>query len=242
MPAEPTGPLAEVKALVFDVFGTVVDWRASIIGEGKRLNAELGLDIDWEVFTDQWRGEYRPHLDKVNAGEPWANVDTIYREALDMLLERHGVFTLTEAQKVELNLVWHRLEPWGDSVPGLERLRQRYLLAPLSNGNVRLLVDMARYAKLPWDTILGAELVKIYKPDPRIYLSVTEYLSLQPHEIMMVAAHQYDLRAAAALGFRTGFVMRPLEYGPNVQVDLDAGDGFDVVANDMVDLARRLGL
>lgn len=242
MSVELTGPLAEVKALVFDVFGTVVDWRGSIIAEGRRLNAELGLAVDWATFTDEWRGEYRPHMDRVNAGEPWLNVDAIYREALEMLLERHGVTGLSEDQKVELNRVWHRLDPWGDSVPGLERLRQRYLLAPLSNGNVRLLIDLARHAHLPWDAILGAELVKAYKPEPRVYLSAVEYLSLQPHEIMMVAAHQYDLRAAAALGLRTGFVMRPLEYGPAVQVDLSTGDGFDVVASDLVDLARQLGL
>jgi len=242
MPTPLTGPLAEVKALTFDVFGTVVDFRSSVIAEGRRLSAKHGFEVDWETFADQWRGEYRPHMDRVNAGESWVNVDSIYREALDMLLERHGVTGLTEEEKVDLNLIWHRLEPWGDSVQGLERLKKRYILATLSNGNVRLLADMARHAGLPWDVILSAELVKAYKPDPKMYLSAVEFLGLQPHEIMMVAAHQYDLRAAQSLGLRAAFVMRPLEHGPKVQVDLTIDDSFDVVANDMVDLARKLGL
>ncbi|PJJ65579.1 haloacid dehalogenase type II [Compostimonas suwonensis] len=243
MPTGPRGPLSEVKALTFDVFGTVVDFRSSIIAEGHRLAEKHGFEVDWPAFADAWRAEYRPAMDRVMADESrWLNVDSIYREALDMLLEKFDIRGLTEEEKVELNLIWHRLEPWGDSVQGLERLRKRYILATLSNGNVRLLVDLARHAKLPWDVILSSEIARAYKPDPRTYQSAVDYLSLQPHEIMMVAAHQYDLRAAQSLGFRAAFVMRPLEHGPAVSVDLTIDDSFDVVANDMVDLARQLGL
>ncbi|QEO09500.1 haloacid dehalogenase type II [Protaetiibacter larvae] len=244
MSPRPSGPLAQVKALTFDVFGTVVDFRSSIIAEGRRLSALHGdAPVDWPAFADQWRAEYRPAMDRVTAGsETWINVDNIYRRALDMLIEKFGIDWLSEEELAEFNLIWHRLEPWGDSVLGLERLRKRFILATLSNGNVRLLVDLARHAKLPWDMVLSSELVRAYKPDRRMYQSAVDYLSLEPQEIMMVAAHQYDLRAAAELGFRTAFVMRPLEHGPEFQVDLTIDDDFDVVANDMVDLARQLGL
>jgi len=236
-------PVSQVKAMIFDVFGTVVDYRSSIIAEGRRLGVKHGLDVDWPAFADAWRAEYRPAMDRVNGGDAWLNVDQIYREALDMLLAKHGIADrLTEEEKVHFNLAWHRLEPWGDSVQGLERLRQRYILATLSNGNVRLLVDLARHARLPWDAVLSSEIVRAYKPDPRTYQSAVELLGLQPHEIMMVAAHQYDLRAAQSLGMRAAFVMRPLEYGPEVDVDLTVDDSVDLVANDLVDLARQLGL
>nr|WP_184829297.1 haloacid dehalogenase type II [Jiangella mangrovi] len=247
MAAGPRPDLADVKALTFDVFGTVVDFRSTIIAEGRRLSEKHGIEVDWPTFADEWRAEYRPGMDRVMAEEgshdgAWANVDTIYRQALDMLLGKHGITCLSEPEKVDLNLIWHRLDPWGDSVEGLERLRKRFILATLSNGNVRLLVDLARYAKLPWDMILSSEIVRAYKPDPRTYRSAVDYLDLQPHEIMMVAAHQYDLRAAQAQGFRAAFVMRPLEHGPAATVDLTIDDSFDVVANDMVDLARQFGL
>ena len=235
--------LADVKALTFDVFGTVVDYRSSIVAEGHRLSAAHGWDVNWGEFADAWRAEYRPSMDRaMRDASSWVDVDAIYRTVLDELLERYGVVGLTEEQKVDFNFVWHRLQPWGDSVPGLERLRARYILATLSNGNVRLLVDMARHAKLPWDLVLSSEIARAYKPDPRAYRMALELLDLRAEEVMMVAAHQYDLRAAQQLGFRTAFVMRPLEHGPHAVPDLTADDSFDVVATDFVDLARQLGL
>lgn len=235
--------LAGVKALTFDVFGTVVDYRGSIVTAGRQLSAAHGVEVDWGEFADAWRAEYRPSMDRaMRHASSWVKVDAIYRTVLDELLERYGVTGLSEQEKVEFNLVWHRLQPWGDSVSGLERLRARYILATLSNGNVRLLVDMARHAKLPWDLVLSSEIARAYKPDPRAYLMALELLDLPAEEVMMVAAHQYDLRAAQHLGFRTAFVMRPLEHGPHAVPDLTADDSFDVVATDIVDLARQLGL
>lgn len=236
------GPLDNVKALTFDVFGTVVDYRSSIIAEGRRLSAKHGFTVDWPGFADAWRGAYRPAMDAVmRGGSEWVNVDGIYRSALDKLLDLHEITNLTEQEITDFCLVWHRLEPWGDSVPGLERLRRRFILSTLSNGNVRLLVDLARHAKLPWDVILSSEIVQAYKPDPRAYQMATDLLGLHPSEVMMVAAHQYDLDAAHEMGMRTAFVMRPLEHGPEKIPDLD-GTRFDIVATDMVDLARQLGL
>jgi 2-haloacid dehalogenase len=178
----------------------------------------------------------------MNDETSWVNVDTIYRTALDQLLEKYGVTELSEPEKVDLNLVWHRLQPWGDSVPGLQRLRSGYILSTLSNGNVRLLVDMAKHANLPWDLILSSEITRAYKPDPRTYQMAVGLLGLSASEVMMVAAHQSDLRAAQQMGLRTAFVMRPLEHGPNAVPDLTADESFDVVATDLVDLARQLGL
>lgn len=236
------GTLADVKALTFDVFGTVVDYRSSIIAEGRALAAKHGFDIDWGEFADAWRGEYRPSMDRaMESSSTWINVDSIYRGVLDQLIERYGLDGLTEEDKAEFSFVWHRLDAWGDSVIGLQRLRQRFILSTLSNGNVRLLVDMAKHAQLPWDVVLSAEIARAYKPDPRAYQMAIDLLGLQPHEIMMVAAHQYDLLAAHEMGLRTAFVMRPLEFGPDAVPDLTADPRFDVVATDMVDLARQLG-
>lgn len=237
------GPVSQVKAMTFDVFGTVVDYRSSIVAEGRQLSAVHGIDIDWPAFADSWRAEYAPAMRRVMSEEiPWVNVDTIHRTALDQLLAHAGISDLTEQETAEFNQVWHRLQPWGDSVPGLHRLRSRYILSTLSNGNVRLLVDMARHAGLPWDLILSSEIARAYKPDPRAYQMAVDLLGLQPHEVMMVAAHQSDLRAAQKVGLRTAFVMRPLEHGPNATADLTADESFDLVATDMVDLARQLGL
>jgi 2-haloacid dehalogenase len=238
------GPAAgEIKALAFDVFGTVVDYRTTIVAEGGRLGEARGIEIDWAAFADAWRGRYRPSMDRVMRRElPWTNLDALHRAALDGLLEEFGVRGLSEDEKERLNGVWHRLQPWGDAVPGLSRLKTRFVLATLSNGNVRLLVDMAKNAGLPWDLIFSAELARAYKPDPSIYRMLQDLLMLGPNEIMMVAAHQDDLRAARRLGFGTAFVMRPLEHGPRAVPDLTADPSFDVVANDLVDLARQLGV
>ena len=238
-----TGAPEGVKALAFDVFGTVVDYRTTIVAEGERLGRARGIKIDWAAFADAWRGRYRPAMDRVMRGElPWTNLDALHRAALEELLAEFGVRDLSEGEKGHLNGVWHRLRPWGDSVPGLLWLRTRFVLATLSNGNVRLLVDMAKNAGLPWDLIYSAELARAYKPDPRAYQMLEELLMLGSNEIMMVAAHQGDLRAAQELSFRTAFVMRPLEYGPQAVPDLTADPSFDVVATDFVDLARQLGV
>ncbi len=231
-----------VKALTFDVFGTVVDWRGSIIAEGEALNRDWGLHVDWGRFADAWRGRYQPSLDLVRRGElPWTNLDALHRRSLDELLAEFGVTGLTEAQIDHLNRVWHRLNPWPDAVEGLTRLRRRAIVATLSNGNVALLVTMAKRAGLPWDCVLSAEIVRAYKPDPRTYLGAAELLGLRPGEVMMVAAHPDDLRAAASHGLRTAYVPRPLEWGPGRATERAAPGEFDVLADDFVDLARRLG-
>ncbi len=233
--------LAGVQALTFDVFGTVVDWRGSIIREGEALGATHGLEVDWAAFADAWRGGYRPSMARVRSGElPWTKLDALHRMILDELLEKHGISTLSEAGKQHWNRVWHRLTPWPDSVPGLTRLRQHYVLATLSNGNVALLTNMAKHGSLPWDCILSAEIVRHYKPDPETYLGAAELLGLQPSEVMMVAAHKSDLKAAQAVGLRAAFVPRPLEFGPGVEVDVEPDPDFDVHARDFNDLADQL--
>ena len=231
-----------IRALAFDVFGTVVDYRTTIIREGEELSRTTGLEVDWAAFADAWRGRYRPSMDRVMRGEmPWTNLDALHRSALDELIGEFGLERLSEEQREHLNGVWHRLEPWGDTIPGLSRLKERFVLATLSNGNVRLLLDMARNAGLPWDLIFSAELARAYKPDPKVYRMLIEFLMLEPDEVMIVAAHQGDLRAAQELGMKAAFVMRPLEHGPRTIPDLTVDPSFDVVATDLVDLARRLG-
>ncbi len=233
---------AQVKALTFDVFGTVVDWRGSIIREGEGLGKEKGLAVDWAAFADSWRGEYRPSMDKVRRGElPWTKLDDLHRMSLERLLERFGIRGLSEEEKDHLNRAWHRLEPWPDAVPGLTRLKSRFIIATLSNGNVALLTNMAKHAGLPWDCILSAELARHYKPDPEAYLGAADLLDLAPDEVMMVAAHQDDLRAARAVGFKTAFVPRPMEFGGSRMPDPTPDPNFDVVATDFVDLAEKLG-
>ena len=234
----------DVRALTFDVFGTVVDWRGSIIREGERLGLAAGLAVDWGRLADAWRAGYAPAMDRVRRGElPWAKLDALHRMILDGLLPTFGLEgRLTPDDLARLNLVWHRLTPWPDSVEGLARLRSRYVVATLSNGNVSLLVNMARHAGLPWDCILSAELAQHYKPDPEVYLMAADLLGLAPEAVMMVAAHKPDLRAAQAVGFRTAYVPRPLEFGPDVVPDTTPEPSFDLVATDFTDLAVRLGL
>jgi 2-haloacid dehalogenase len=231
-----------VKALCFDVFGTVVDWRSSIIREGRELGRAKGLDVDWEAFTDAWRGLYQPALDKVRTGAmPWTRLDDLHRMSLDRLLVEYEILGLSESEIDHLNRVWHRLDPWPDSVPGLTRLRKKYILATLSNGNVALIVNMAKRAGLPWDAVLGAEPARHYKPQPEAYLRTAEFLDCRPEECMLVAAHNGDLAAAGRVGFRTAFVRRPTEYGPMQTRDLRAEQSWDVMAESMVDLATKLG-
>ena len=235
-----------VRALVFDVFGTVVDWRGSIVRDGAALAAAKGLRVDWPAFADAWRAGYQPAMQrvmqasKVGAGA-WIKLDALHREILDSLLPRFGLDGLDEGERAHLNLVWHRLDPWPDAVPGLTRLKARFPIATLSNGNVSLLVDMARHAKLPWDTVLSAELFRKYKPDPGVYLGAADLLGVVPGELVMVAAHPSDLAAAAAAGLRTAYVDRPLERGAGGARESTDGHRFDWMARDFVDLAAQLG-
>ena len=231
------------KALLFDTFGTVVDWRGSIVEEGTAWGKAKGFDIDWAGFADRWRAGYGPSMEKVRKGElPWTKLDDLHRMILEeLLMEFRMMPALTEAEKDHLNRVWHRLKPWPDSVAGLKRLKKRFIIAPLSNGNVALLTDMAKNAGLPWDVILSAELAKHYKPDRESYLTAVDLLGLKPEEVMMVAAHIGDLNAARSCGLHTGFIYRPDEYGPVRQADKANPGQFDVVARNMLDLASQFG-
>ncbi|HYM02652.1 MAG TPA: haloacid dehalogenase type II [Stellaceae bacterium] len=233
---------SSVKALVFDVFGTVVDWRGSILRQLQAFGREKGIAADWEAFTDAWRGGYQPAMQRVRAGElPWTRIDDLHRMILDELLTRFGVNGLSEAEKVYLNRVWHRLDPWPDAVAGLTRLKRKFIIGTLSNGNIALLVNMARHAALPWDVVLSAELAHHYKPDPEAYRLPPAVLDLSPAQVMLVAAHPGDLAAAATQGLKTGYVPRPLEWGPKGKPHDVAERRFDVVAEDFNDLAGRLG-
>jgi 2-haloacid dehalogenase len=231
-----------VQALVFDVFGTVVDWRSSVAREVATAARRIGVETDGIALADAWRGEYGPSMDRVRKGElPWTTIDVLHRAALDALLPRFGLDALDEAARDHLNRGWHRLDPWWDSVAGLRRLRQRYTLATLSNGNVALLANMAKHARLPWDVILSAELFGHYKPDPEVYDGACRLLDLPPAQVMMVAAHNGDLRAASGRGLATAFVARPTEYGPAQTRDLVADGPWDVVCASFTELASALG-
>jgi 2-haloacid dehalogenase len=234
-------PAPKVKALVFDVFGTVVDWRGSLIREGRLLGRRKKLKVDWEAFADAWRAGYRPAMARVRAGElPWTKIDDLHRMILDELLPKFGIRGLSEDELVHLNHAWHRLKPWPDAKAGLAKLKRRRVIATLSNGNVALLVNMAKHAGLPWDCILSAEVVRHYKPDPETYLGAAGLLGVRPSELMMVAAHKDDLHAARACGLKTAYVTRPREYGPARKVDVSREPVFDVHARDFNDLARQM--
>jgi 2-haloacid dehalogenase len=229
-----------VKALFFDVFGTLVDWRSSIAREAKALLDPRGYALDWSAFADAWRGEYQGAMEEVRAGRiAFCKLDVLHRRNLDRILPRFDLGALGEADRSALNMAWHRLDAWPDVAGGLHRLRRRYLLAPVSNGNISLMVDLARHNSLPWDAILGAEIAGDYKPKPRVYLAAAQAFDLEPGACMMVAAHSDDLAAAAAAGLRSAHVARPDEKGkgrgeamPSVSVD--------VAAKDLGDLAERL--
>ncbi len=235
--------VSDVKALIFDVFGTVVDWRSSIIKHGQQFGKRYGAEADWDVFADAWRGKYRPFMDKVRHGElPWTNLDGLHRMALEEVLGEFKITGISDNAKAELNLAWHDLRPWPDSVPGLYRLKHRFIIAPMSNGNVALMTNMAKNGGLPWDCILGAELARHYKPDPESYQTAVDLLGLRPDQVMMTAAHQGDLLASQKVGLRTGFVPRPMEHGPLHPPDPTPDPSFDVVAADFVDLAAKMGV
>lgn len=236
------GTATTAKALVFDTFGTVVDWRSGVTAEGQAVGRAKGVTVDWEAFADAWRGGYVPSMNRVRTGElPWTKLDALHRMTLDELLVRFKVPGLTEAEKVHFNRAWHRLKPWPDSVAGLTRLKKKFVIAPLSNGNISLLTDMAKQANLPWDCILSTEVVRRYKPDKATYLMPAELWDVTPAEVMMVAAHDEDLESAKALGLKTAYVHRPREFGPaKVPTPPPAGK-YDFHANDFLDLASQLG-
>ena len=231
-----------VKALTFDIFGTVVDWYGTIVREGQAWGTAKGITLDWAQFALDWRAGYEPAMARVRRGElPWLIIDQLHRLILEELLVKYQLTSLTEAEKDHWNRVWHRLTPWPDAVAGLQRLKGRYLIATLSNGNMALLTNMAKQSGLPWDCILSAELARHYKPDPEVYQMAADFLGLPPSQVLMVAAHQPDLRGAQAVGLKTAFIPRPLEYGPNQRPDPTVDPSFDLVATDLIDLAGNLG-
>ena len=229
------------RALAFDVFGTVVDWHGGIAGEAAALAARHGIEGDWPAFANAWRAGYAPAMDRVRSGAlPWTPIDALHRIILDRIIETHGLASLTDAERDHLNRAWHRLPPWPDAVAGLARLKRRFMITPLSNGNFSLLTNLAKHGGLAWDCIVSAELFGHYKPDPQTYLGCARLLDVAPGELMMVACHPSDLRAARANGLMTAYVRRPLEHGPaTVLPAFDAGE-FDLVANDFGALAGQL--
>ncbi len=228
-------------AMLFDVFGTCVDWRTSVTREVAAVAKAKGVALDAAAFADAWRANYQPSMEVVRAGKrPYAPLDLLHRETLVKLCAEFGL-ALSETETDDLNFAWHRLDPWPDTVAGLDRLKTKFILSPLSNGNVRLLVDMAKRAKLPWDTVLSTEVFKAYKPQPQTYLGAAEMLGLRPDQVMMVAAHNSDLRAAQQLGLKTAFIARPTEYGPHQKIDFAPDGEWTFVARDFVHLAEMLG-
>ncbi len=235
-------PLPAVRALCFDVFGTVVDWRGSVVRECERLCAAKGVQADCAGFADAWRAGYQPAMTPVREdARSYVHLDILHREILDRLLPCFGLSILDEDERRHLNRAWHRLDGWPDAGAGLRRLRRRFVLATLSNGHVALIVNLSRHAELAWDAPLGAEMARQYKPRPEVYDTTIAMLGLKPHETMMIAAHNDDLCAARARGMRTGFVSRPTEHGPGQTSDLEPDDTWDLVAGDFLELADRLG-
>ena len=235
-------PSRQPVAIVFDTFGTVVDWRGSLIAELTAFGRKREIEADWPALVDAWRGAYHPSMDRVRKGEQkWTMLDDLHRASLDRLVSELGIEGLSEADLRHINRGWHRLNPWPDAVSGLTRLKRRYIIGPLSNGNVALLTNMAKHAGLPWDVIFGSDLFGHYKPDPETYLGVARLLGLEPGQVMMAAAHNGDLANARRLGLMTGFFPRPSEYGPHQRRDFTAEQDWDVVAADIEDLAAQLG-
>jgi 2-haloacid dehalogenase len=231
------------SALLFDVFGTCVDWRTGVAREGAAMGRRLGISgIDWFAVADAWRDQYQPRMATVRSGQrPWVTLDVLHRESLDTVLAAFGLDAIPATERDEFTLAWHRLEPWPDVVAGLTRLKRRYVIAPCSNGHIALMVTMAKRAGLPWDAILGAEIAQAYKPQAAVYVRSARALGLAPAAVMMVAAHAEDLAAAAAAGLRTAYVPRPAEFGAEDTSRPNAAPGCDVVAGDFGDLARQLG-
>ncbi|HZC34760.1 MAG TPA: haloacid dehalogenase type II [Chthoniobacterales bacterium] len=231
----------DLKALLFDVFGTVVDWRSSLIDAFSRFGQSRQLAADWAQLADQWRAAYWPSMDNVRKGElAWTTLDELHRAALIKLLPVFGLEQLSENDLDYLNAFWHRLNPWPDACPGLARLKTRFLIGPLSNGNFSLMVELNKFAGLGWDFVLGSDIFHHYKPDPEVYLGACSLLGLAPAQVMMVAAHNYDLHAARSFGLHTAFIPRPTEHGPSQTTDLRPEGPWDIVAADIEDLATQL--
>ncbi|MCW8085373.1 haloacid dehalogenase type II [Sabulicella glaciei] len=231
-----------MKALVFDVFGTVVDWRSGVARELAGYLSAIGrTDLDPFALADAWRRRYQPAMEECRSGRrPWTRLDVLHRENLETMLADHGITGADPQDLDALNLAWHRLDPWPDVLLGLHRLRRRFFLAPLSNGNIALLANMAKRARIPWDAVLGAEPVQAYKPQPEAYLRTAGLLAMRPDEVCLVAAHNGDLRAARKAGLKTAFVARPTEHGEDQAIDLAPEEDWDVVAKDFVELAAKL--
>ncbi|MGB9041597.1 MAG: haloacid dehalogenase type II [Pseudolabrys sp.] len=233
--------MTAIRAMFFDVFGTLVDWRTGVAREAKRVLQPLGYSLDWTAFADAWRGEYQPGMEEVRSGRiPFSKLDILHRRNLERFLPRFNVRDLPDDVLRELTRAWHRLDAWPDVPPALGRLSKTFLLAPVSNGNISLMVDLARRNDFRWDAILGAEVAGDYKPKPRVYLAACEAFDLKPAECMMVAAHSSDLAAAAACGLRTGHIARPDEHGPGTGEPKPTVP-VDVAAADLNDLAAKVG-
>ena len=231
-----------IRAVLFDVFGTVVDWRSSISQEVVSFAKRCDSVVDGEAFADRWRALYQPAMERVRSGSiAFVPLDQLHRENLDQTLMEFSLTNASEAEIANLNLAWHRLDPWPDVVPGLQKLKRGYQIGTLSNGNIDLIKNMARHAGLPWDAILGAEVARAYKPQPQAYLGSAAALGFEPSQCMLVAAHNNDLEAALEVGFKTAFVARPFEHGPNQETDLFAEGEYEIVAQDFIDLAEQLG-
>jgi 2-haloacid dehalogenase len=233
-------PQTEVKALFFDVFGTLVDWRRSVAGEAERILGALGYELDWPAFADAWRGEYQPGMEEVRSGRlPFSKLDALHRRNLERLQPHFGLQNLSDEVLDDLTLIWHRLDAWSDVPTALKRLKRKFLIAPVSNGNISLMVDLARRNDFPWDAILGAEVAGDYKPKPVVYLAACAAFDLAPAHCMMVAAHSSDLAAASACGLHSGHVARPDEHGPGTG-ETAPSVAVDVAGKDLNDLADRL--
>jgi len=234
--------MPDVKALVFDTFGTVVDWRNGVAREAERILRPMGYDLDWLAFADAWRKEYGPGMEEVRSGRrAFVKLDILHRENLDRLRPRFKLEKLEEPTLAELNLAWHKLDAWPDVGPAFARLHKRFLMAPCSNGNIALMADVARRNNLPWDAILGSEIAQGYKPQPKVYLATCEAFNLKPEQVMMCAAHSGDLSSAQKLGLRTGHIGRPGEGGPGTG-ETEPNGSFDVVAKNFHDFADKLGV
>jgi 2-haloacid dehalogenase len=229
-----------IEIVAFDVFGTLVDWHTSVADALAEAGGRAGIKADWPEVANAWRALYHPTLDRVvNGGLPFQPLDVLHRMMLDQVAAERGLGALTGADRDELVLAWHRLAPWPDSRPGLTALRERHFLSPLSNGGLGLLTRLARFAGLPFDCIVSAELARSYKPDPRVYQLIPGYFDIPPDRVLMVACHPSDLEAAAAQGLRTGYIPRPAEWGPGGTAPPPPA-GVDFAAADLIDLATQV--
>lgn len=235
---------ANITAIIFDTYGTVVDWRASVIAEGEALARRKGIaGIDWAAFTDAWQSSYRPYINEVIDGKrPWTTNDALQRQRLDEIVAEFGIAGLTDAEKDDFNRAWHRLQPWPDALPGLERIKAKYPIGSFSNGNFALLVNMAKHSGIPWDFVVSSDMFRRYKPEPEFYLGAVALLGGEPDRLMLVAAHNYDLANARKHGMKTAFVRRPTMFGPKQDRELKAEDDWDIVADSIEGVADALGV